>query len=45
MKALFYFTLIVLTLSYPDKYGAMWVAIMIGTIIGLLKYNLKHKES
>ena len=44
MKALFYFILILLALTLPDKYGAMWVAIMVGTIIGLLKYNFKHKE-
>jgi hypothetical protein len=28
-----------------DKYGALWAAILVGTIIGLLKYNLKNKES
>ena len=44
MKALFYFILILLALTLPDKYGAMWVAIMVGTIMGLLRYNLKNKE-
>jgi hypothetical protein len=44
MKALFYFCLMVLLMTYPDKYGALWWAILVGTIIGILKYNLKHKE-
>ena len=45
MKALFYFILILLALTLPDKYGALWWCILIGTIIGLLKYNLKNKKS
>lgn len=45
MKAFFLCALIVLTLSYPDKNGALWLAMLAGTIIGLLRYNLKHKES
>lgn len=44
MKAIFYLSLIVLALCVPDKYGAMWAVILIGVIIGNLKYNIKSKE-
>jgi len=42
MKAVFYFALILLAFTYPDKYQALWWCILVGVIIGLLKYNLKH---
>jgi len=45
MKAIFYFILILLAFTYTDKYGALWWCILVGVVIGLLKYNLKHKES
>jgi len=43
MKALFFFALVVLTITFPDNHGALWFALMTGTIIGLLRYNLKSK--
>ena len=44
MKAVFYLSLIVLALCVPEKYGAMWLAILIGVIIGNVKFNLKCNE-
>lgn len=44
MKAFFLFSLIVLALCVPEKYGAMWAVTLIGVIIGNLKYNLKRDE-
>lgn len=44
MKAFFFCSLIVLALSYPDKNGALWLVLLVGVIIGNLKYNLKRDE-
>lgn len=44
MKAFFLFSLIVLALCVPEKYGAMWAVTLIGVIIGNLKYNLRRDE-
>lgn len=41
MKAFFFCSLVVLALSYPDKNGAMWLVLLVGVIIGNLKYNIK----
>ena len=45
MKTIFYFSLIVLAMTVPDACGALWFAILAGTIIGLLKYNLSNVKS
>jgi hypothetical protein len=44
MKAFFLCALIVLTLSYPDKNGALWLAMLAGVIIGNVKYNIRRDE-
>ncbi len=44
MKAFFLCSLVVLALSYPDKNGALWLVLLVGVIIGNLKYNLKRDE-
>jgi UDP-N-acetylmuramyl pentapeptide phosphotransferase/UDP-N-acetylglucosamine-1-phosphate transferase len=44
MKALFFCALIVLALCVPEKHWAMWAVILIGVILGNLKYNLRRDE-
>ena len=45
MKVIFYFTMILLAFTYPDNYAVLWWCILVGVVIGLLKYNLKHTKT